>query len=40
MFKDKQYYINKAKEVLGIFASAFLFDLFIFVLFVMWARGY
>ena len=40
MFKDKQYYINKAKEVLGVLASAFLFNLFIFVLFAMWALGY
>lgn len=35
MFKDKRYYINKTKEVLGMTAAAILFALFILACFIM-----
>lgn len=34
MRKDKYYYIEKAKFYLGLFASALLFDLMLFLMFI------
>lgn len=34
-FKDKRYYINKAKEYAGLILSAVLVDVVLFVVFIM-----
>ena len=31
-FKDKQYYINKAKEYLGLILSAIMFDVIVLII--------
>lgn len=38
-FKDKRYYIERAKFYLGLALSALAFDIFIFVLFIAWAHS-
>ena len=38
-FKDKHYYIERAKFYLGLAVSAFAFDAFLFVLFISWAHS-